>query len=826
MKTAQKYLLAALIAGFIGLCVGAISTLGQGSDTTAGVTSLAAPTVVGGGTALNGDPGGFGIDGDLLANTPMSNVSDWLDNSGGAGVGLLNLDGTAKDPTATIRRLDAVGTTDDVFAGSNKLNQNPNTWRWQTQTANDKTDMNNAYVHISSDGNGHRWITASGDRKSTNGTAYIDFELLQNTLTRTTDASGCSSAPCGGFVSGGPNGGRTVGDLLLTAGYGSGGSVATFLVLQWQASGNGFAYVDITSMVPPASAFVATNLVNGVSVPYGAFGGTTYIKNQFVEMSVDLTALLGALPDPCAGIQVKTVMVKTKTSTSTTATLMDLTLPVPISFSAGFVVSATGEDPNCNGGTGSITATFSGGTNSYQCKLDSGSFAACTSPKTYTGLAAGTHTVTVQDSGGCTKTSNTVTISNPTAISASETTTPASCNGGSDGTVTVNVSGGTSPYSVTVNGVTHVGVASSTTFMGLPSGTYPATISDAHSCSGAAAGVLVDQPSAISASETTTPASCSGASDGTVTVNVSGGASPYSVTVNGVTHSGVTSSTTFTGLASGTYPATISDAHSCPGSAAGVLVDQASTISGSETTTPASCHGGSDGSVTVNVSGGTSPYSVTVNGVTHAGVTSSTTFTGLATGTYPATIADAHGCSGSATGVLVGQPSAITASAAGTNPECSDGTGTITVTASGGTGTLTYSKDGTNFQSSNQFTGLAAGNYTITVKDANGCTATTNQVTIVSPPPLQLGVGEACTNGSVGSLTVTASGGTGTLTYSKDGTNFQTSNVFTGLTAGDYTITVKDANGCTRNDLTVTFDSCGVHFCVSPTAVRQRSVKK
>jgi hypothetical protein len=827
MKTAQKYIIAAGMAGFIGLCVAALSTSGQSSDMTAETTSIAAaPTVIGGGTALNGDPGGFGIDGDLLANTPMANVSDWLDNSGGVGVGLLNSNGTAKDSTVTIQRLDGVNAADDVFAGSNKLNQDPNTWKWQTQAANDKTDMNNAYVHISNDSMGHRWITASGDRRSTNGTAYIDFELLQNTLTMTTRPSGCTSAPCGGFTSAGPNGGRTLGDLLLTAGYGSGGSVATFQAFQWQASGNGFAFVEITSMLPPSSAFVATNLVDGVSVPYGAFGGTTYIKNQFVEMSVDLTALLGALSDPCTGIQVKTVLIKTKTSTSTTATLMDFTVPVPISFSAGFVISATGQNPNCSGGTGSITATFSGGTGTYQCKLDSGSFAACTSPQTYTGLAAGAHSVTVQDSGGCTKTSNTVTITNPTPISASETTTPASCNGGSDGTVTVNVGGGTSPYSVTVNGVTHSGVTSSTTFMGLPSGTYPATISDAHSCPGSAAGVLVGEGSTISASETTTPASCNGGSDGSVTVNVSGGTSPYSVTVNGVTHSGVTGSTTFTGLPSGTYPATISDSKSCSGSAAGVLVGQPAAISASETTTPTSCNHGSDGTVTVNVSGGTSPYSVTVNGVTHSGVTSSTTFTGLPTGTYPATISDTHSCAGSAAGVLVAQPSAITASASGTNPACSDGTGTVTVTASGGTGTLMYSKDGTNFQSSNEFTGLAAGNYTITVKDANGCTATTNQVTIVTPPPLQLGVGEACTNGTEGSLTVTASGGTGTLTYSKDGTNFQSSNVFTGLTAGDYTITVKDANGCTRSDLKVHFDSCGINFCPSPGGVRKLTTKK
>src|SRR5262249_48117409 len=151
-------------------------------------------------------------------------------------------------------------------------------------------------------------------------------------------------------------------------------------------------------------------------------------------------------------------------------------------------------------------------------------------------------------------------------------------------------------------------------------------------------GVLVDEPAAISAAETTSPASCNGGSDGSVTVNVSGGTAPYSVTVNGVTHAGVTNSTTFTGLASGTYPASITDAHGCSGSATGVLVDQPAAISASETTAPASCSGGNDGSVTVSVSGGTAPYSVTVNGITHTGVTGSTTFTGLSSGAYPASI--------------------------------------------------------------------------------------------------------------------------------------------------------------------------------------------
>src|SRR5438105_1490322 len=290
--------------------------------------------------------------------------------------------------------------------------------------------------------------------------------------------------------------------------------------------------------------------------------------------------------------------------------------------------------------------------------------ATATATATFTPTPTATATSTATATFTPTPTATSTPTPTPTcaAITASETTTPASCFGGTNGSVTVTVSGGTAPYDVTVDGVTH-SVATSggtTTFTALASGTYPASITDAHTCPGSAAGVLVDQPAAITASETTTPASCFGGTNGSVTVTVSGGTAPYDVTVDGVTHSVATSggTTTFTALASGTYPASITDAHTCPGSAAGVLVDQPAAITASETTTPASCFGGSNGSVTVTVSGGTAPYDVTVDGVTHSVATSggTTTFTALASGTYPASISDAHTCPGSAAGVLVDQP--------------------------------------------------------------------------------------------------------------------------------------------------------------------------
>jgi len=208
------------------------------------------------------------------------------------------------------------------------------------------------------------------------------------------------------------------------------------------------------------------------------------------------------------------------------------------------------------------------------------------------------------------------------------------------------------------------------------------------------------------------------------------------------------------------------------------------------------CYSGINGSARVSATGGTGALTYTWG---TSPVQYGTTATGLAAGNYYVTITDGIGCQQTSAVITINQPSAISASATATNPLCSSGTGSITVTASGGTNTLTYSKDGTNFQTSNVFSGLTANTYTITVKDENNCIKTTT-ATVTSPNVISanaVGTNPLCSSGT-GSITVTASGGTGTLTYSKDGTNFQTSNVFLGLTANTYTITVKDANNCTK----------------------------
>src|SRR5436309_10342613 len=137
-----------------------------------------------------------------------------------------------------------------------------------------------------------------------------------------------------------------------------------------------------------------------------------------------------------------------------------------------------------------------------------------------------------------------------------------------------------------------------------------------------------------------------------------------------------------------------------------------------------------------------------------------------------------------------------------TNVGCFGGsTGSVTVAGSGGTPSYTYSIDGTNFGVSGTFNNLAAGPYTVTVKDANGCT-TTQPVTITQTASalgssISSQTNVACFGSSTGSVTVAGSGGTGPYSYAIDGVTFGISGTFNNLAAGPYTVTVKDANGCT-----------------------------
>jgi hypothetical protein len=314
--------------------------------------------------------------------------------------------------------------------------------------------------------------------------------------------------------------------------------------------------------------------------------------------------------------------------------------------------------------------------------------------------------------------------------------------------------------------------------------------------------VINPQPPTPTASITAqTNVLCFGGSNGSATVTATGGTPGYTYSWNTVP---IQTGATATGLTPGTYIVTVSDANGCTTTATAIITQPSATLAASITAqTNILCNGSSTGEATVTATGGTLPYSYSWApfGGTAASVT------GIPAGVlFTVTVTDANGCTATAN-VTLSEPSSITASASAPALLCNAGTTTITVIASGGTGTLQYSLDGITFQAGNTFPGQTRGDYTITVRDASLCTTTT--FLTIAPPPEAITASAAapvitCSGGTT-TVTVTASGGTGALEYSLDGTNFQPGNTFAGLGTGIYTITVRDVNLCTTTtSVTVT----------------------
>src|SRR5262249_13363842 len=159
-------------------------------------------------------------------------------------------------------------------------------------------------------------------------------------------------------------------------------------------------------------------------------------------------------------------------SCSQTVTVNDVTL------------SLTETDVSCNGGSdGTVTATFSGGTSPYSISIDGGAAATATSPKTFSGLSAGSHSVTVTDSGGCSKTAS-IMVNQPAALVVDSTKVDASCNGGSDGSMTVTITGGNGGYQCSLDGGAFAACASGQVFGSLSAGPHTVNVKDSKNCAG------------------------------------------------------------------------------------------------------------------------------------------------------------------------------------------------------------------------------------------------------------------------------------------------------------------------------------------------------
>ncbi len=437
------------------------------------------------------------------------------------------------------------------------------------------------------------------------------------------------------------------------------------------------------------------------------------------------------------------------------------TVTVTITQPAVLANTTMQNDVSCNGANdGNAMVMVTGGVGPYTYLwAPSGGTSA-----TASGLAPGTYTCTTTDANSCTL-SQTFNITEPAAITISTMQTNILCNGGNNGTAMVMVSGGSAPYiySWTPSG------GNAATATGLTAGTYTCVIIDSHTCLSSQTFVITE-PTLLVAAATATLISCNGGS-ATVTVTATGGTMPY------------TGDSTFT-VTTGTYTYTVLDTNGCS-STTSITVTEPAVLVATATATTIACFGDS-ATVTVTATGGTMPYS------------GDSTFI-VTVGTYSYTVVDTNGCS-STTSITVTEPTAIVTAVTQTNVSCFAGNnGTIDLTVSGGTSPYTFDWNSGTY-TTEDLSGLLAGNYVGIVTDSNGCTSTIT-VTITEPDVLvatvTLATNPSTCSGSDGSIDISIFGGTPGYTFLWS--NAATTEDISALSAGSYSCVVTDNNGCIAN---------------------------
>ncbi|WP_339919617.1 T9SS type B sorting domain-containing protein [uncultured Flavobacterium sp.] len=491
-------------------------------------------------------------------------------------------------------------------------------------------------------------------------------------------------------------------------------------------------------------------------------------------------------------------------------------------------------DSTCNGlNNGTITVTASGGfTTTYTYAIKGSSATTYTTQTTnqFTGLAAGTYDIKVIDSKGCESTPSQVTIINPTPIAANATATAFKCsttNANQSATITVAPTGGTGTYTYSYNNGASYGSSSTLTVNdnGLPQ-TFDIIVKDANGCLSPVQTItlaplnkptdLTFSNAAVTCTATTTTVSVTATNGvGALRFEITGTTSATASTNFGpITTTGSAQAASFPNLLPGNYTFRVTDANGCYYSESYTIVPVTPIVATATKLTDVDCRGNTTGSIRYGVSGFASGYSYTVNGGSPvAGTASTFTLPNLGAITYNVVFTDnVTGCTAS-TSVTINQPAAaLSASYTTINANCNVPTSSVTVTVAGGTPSFRYSfvtsstTPGTYGTSNTANLNPATPTWYAHIIDANNCTFVLPITIAKDPLPTVTASATGQCLGS-GSYTITASGlgGVGTLSYSiNGGASYQAGNTFVVTTAGNYTITVKDGNGCTNTSNVIT----------------------
>ena len=542
----------------------------------------------------------------------------------------------------------------------------------------------------------------------------------------------------------------------------------------------------------PTVTVVTTNptcAYNNGSFVVTATGGTppyAYISNAARESNS--TGVFGEL---AAGTYDLTVRDSKGKQTTTSVVL---TSPGTFPYFTSAIVSPTG----CNANNGQVTLTPAGGTPPYQYSINDG--ASFQAGNVFSNLTPGSYSILIEDANGCITApwsavgvsyanfqlwshASFVNVTDPNCSLAMTLTASAPACGNKNSISISNTTGGTAPYLYSIDGGAY-GPLVGGGFSGLSPGGHTVTVKDA---TGVTSSYSYTFPDACPINTAQTPSQCGG-STGTLTVTQASGIPPFSYSMDGTNFQ---ASPTFNNLASGSYTVLVRDAYGVVTYGTGNVV--AICFGAGATTTASQCNM-STGSITANGVNGFPPYSYSIDGVNFQ---PSGLFTNLKGGYYTVTVTDTHGQTTKKT-VFVGDQCMILVATPQT-ATCGNTNGSLSVAASNGTSPYQYSLYSGNFyQAGNTFTGLAAGNYTVTVEDANGNLATVGATVgdVQGPQVSAIPTTATCLNND-GTVSIAITGGTSPFAASIDGGAYNAGQIsWTGLDSGTHSISITDGNAC------------------------------